>query len=214
MNLDSRFEMEYASGFYEPMIEALLLSSLKAGGVFYDVGAHIGLFSLLAARIVGQTGSVFAFEADPENAERIQEHRRRNGLDNIQVIPSAVWSSAGRLTFARASANSSRNQGAVTVSAANEKTNTIQIEAVTLDAFAQEHLPPTLVKIDVEGGEAAVLEGSEELFKSKSPMLICEVHNQEAANYVIRWLESNQYGFRWIEETTGFPRHLWAKHEP
>jgi FkbM family methyltransferase len=213
MHLDSRFETNYASGAYEPLIEAVLLSGLEAGGVFYDVGAHIGLFSLLAARVVGKSGSVFAFEADPENAERIKEHASRNGLDYIHVVPCAVWSSPGRLAFERASADSSRNQGAVANDFSKANKNTIEVEAVSLDAFAQKHKPPTLIKIDVEGGEAAVLDGSKETFKSNAPLLICEVHNQRAADYVTRWLGSNSYVFDWIEESADFPRHLLAKRD-
>src|SRR5260370_41721829 len=64
VRLDGRFEMEYACGTYEPAIEKAMLSDLKPGSVFYDVGAHIGILSLVAARIVGKSGAVFAFEAD------------------------------------------------------------------------------------------------------------------------------------------------------
>src|SRR5260370_10311447 len=67
VRLDARFEMEYASGTYEPLIAKAMLSCLGPGSVFYDVGAHIGILSMLAARIVGESGAVFAFEADPDN---------------------------------------------------------------------------------------------------------------------------------------------------
>lgn len=211
MHLDSRFEIGYASGKYEPMIEALLLSCLHPGDVFYDIGAHIGLFSLLAARVVGKSGSVFAFEADSDNVERIKEHASRNGLDQIQVIPCAVWSNPGLLSFERVSAGSSRNQGAVTTDASMHNENTIEVEAVSLDSFVREHIPPTLIKIDVEGGEAEVLGGGKETFRLNAPLLICEVHNSGADDYVTKWLSSNSYVFNWIEESTDFPRHLWAK---
>jgi FkbM family methyltransferase len=210
MNLDCRFETDYASGNYEPMIEALLLSGLKPGGVFYDVGAHIGLFSLIAAQVVGKSGLVFAFEADPENAERIREHSERNRLPQICVIPCAVWSTPGRIAFERASANSSRNQGAVTSNPSLERANTIVVEAVNLDAFSKAHLPPTMIKIDVEGGEAAVLAGSQETIRLNAPILICEVHDKKAAEHIIPWLTSSNYAFDWVEVHGGFPRHLWA----
>jgi FkbM family methyltransferase len=213
LHLDSRFETAYASGCYEQEIEALLLSGLQPGGVFYDVGAHIGFFSLLAARIVGSSGSVFSFEADPENAERIKQHASRNGLDHIHVIPLAVWSSPGPLIFELASSNSSRNQGAVISDRSKPNKNTIEVNSISLDAFAQAYPPPNLVKIDVEGGEAAVLKGSGEVFQSNSPILICEIHSQEAADDVLSWLKSNNYSFQWIKETHGYPRHLRAKLE-
>ena len=210
MHLDSRFEIDYASGNYEPMIETLLLSSLRSGDIFYDVGAHIGLFSLLAARRVGKSGSVFAFEADPENAERIREHANRNGLKQIHVIECAVWSSPGRLSFVRVPVDSSRNQGAVVDNPSIYSEATIEVRSVSLDNFVQEHLRPTLIKIDVEGGEADVLVGSRETLKSSTPLVICEVHNQRAADCVVQCLRSNGYAFDWVEKCTNFPRHLFA----
>jgi FkbM family methyltransferase len=59
---------------------------------FYDIGAHIGFFSLLAARIVGPFGHVISFEADPEVAARLRENLARNGFDQATVVQKAVWS--------------------------------------------------------------------------------------------------------------------------
>jgi len=59
----------YAGGEYEPPIQQALSKHLKAGSVFYDVGAHIGIVSLFAARLVGSKGAVFAFEADVQRHE-------------------------------------------------------------------------------------------------------------------------------------------------
>ena len=80
IRLDPRFEMDYVRGVYEEVVERTLPQKLRPGSVFYDVGAHIGLLSLVAARLVGTHGTVFAFEADPANAARVDEHARRNGL--------------------------------------------------------------------------------------------------------------------------------------
>jgi len=211
MHLDPRFEMDYAAGAYEPMIVEAMVSGLEPGSVFYDVGAHIGVFSLLAARIAGETGAVFAFEADPDNAERIKEHARRNGLDQIHVVPYAVWNSPGKLAFQRAPVNSSRNQGAVASGLQIQNENMTQVEAITLDSFSQEHLAPALIKIDIEGGETAALQGSENLFTLHRPILICEVHNQVAEEFVTEWLRSKHYSLTPLGESCVFPRHLLAK---
>lgn len=210
LHLDPRFEMDYASGKYEPQIQNILSSHLRPGSVFYDVGAHIGVLSLLAARCVGRTGSVFAFEADPENVQRIEAHARRNMLDQIQTIPCAVWSSAGQLQFERASAQSSRNQGTVTAEGSVSSSNTVEIEAVSLDGFVSGHRPPTLIKVDVEGAEAAVLRGSEKVFAQGKPVLICEVHNERAAEEVSKWLVERGYTLEWLQGAPKFPRHLLA----
>jgi len=211
VHLDPRFEMDYATGNYEPLIENAILSGLGTASVFYDVGAHIGIFSLLAARIVGKTGLVFAFEADPDNAQRIREHARRNGLDQIHVIPCAVWSSPGKLTFQRALSNSSRNQGAVASDPQIRNENMTEVEAVSLDSFSLEHVAPTLIKIDIEGGEAAALEGSQTIFTLHRPMLICELHNIVAEEHVTQWLSSKRYRLTSLEESSAFPRHIVAR---
>src|SRR5438046_2678167 len=77
IHLSPRFEMEYLKGDYEAPVERILLSNLRPGTVFYDVGAHIGIFSLIAARNLGAHGSVFVFEPDPTNVRRIKEHASR-----------------------------------------------------------------------------------------------------------------------------------------
>jgi FkbM family methyltransferase len=210
-HLDPRFEMVYASAKYEPPIQQALSKHLEPGSVFYDVGAHIGIVSLYAARLVGTKGAVFAFEADPDNAERIKEHVRQNMFDQIQVVPCAVWSSAGHLRFERASGQSSRNQGAVTTGPPVGSENTIEVEAIALNDFAQTHPPPTLIKIDVEGAEADVLRGSETIFARSKPVLICEVHHRQAAEGVTQWLKERGYTFEWVESSSQFPRHLLAR---
>lgn len=87
----------------------------------YDVGAHVGFISLVAAQLVGPEGKIFAFEADLENSARIFDHARMNRLPQIEVIRSAVWSTSKPLSFRRASGASSRNTGTVLQPAENSE---------------------------------------------------------------------------------------------
>jgi FkbM family methyltransferase len=212
IHLNPRYEMEYLEGDYEASVERILLSNLRPGTMFYDVGAHIGVFSLIAARNLGVKGSVFAFEPDPANVRRIKEHVARNQLDAIRIIPKAVSSTDGRLRFQRASFQSSMNRGVLLEDASAPQESTIEVESITLDAVAREHALPSLIKIDVEGSEAAVLQGSEEIFRSAKPLLVCEIHNEQASSDVTRWLLERGYKFQWIESSTKFPRHLFATY--
>jgi FkbM family methyltransferase len=212
IHLNPRYEMEYLEGSYEAPVERILLSNLRPGTVFYDVGAHIGVFSLIAARNLGAYGAVFAFEPDPSNVRRIKEHASRNQLDAIQIIPKAVSSTGGRLRFQRASFQSSMNRGVLVEDAYAAEESTIEVESITLDAVAREHALPSLIKIDVEGSEAAVLQGSEEIFRTTKPLLVCEIHHEQASSDVTRWLLTRGYVFQWLESSTKFPRHLFATH--
>jgi FkbM family methyltransferase len=214
VNLDPRYETSYVEGRYETVIQSALSQYLASGSVFYDIGAHIGVVSMYAAQLVGVHGRVFAFEAAPENASRLQEHLTRNNLPQIRMIGCAIWSSRGRVRFERAPAQSSRNGGAVTTQTTTERNDTIEIDAVALDDFARENPLPTVIKIDVEGAEADVLRGSEEVFRRAKPVLICEVHNDDAKANVTRWLEERNYQFDWLEHTLQFPRHLLATPRP
>ena len=211
LNLDPRFEMNYASGqLYEMNLQRALSAYLQPGSVVYDVGAHIGVVSMFAAELVGPIGRVFAFEADPENVRRIEAHVQRNDLAQIQVFSCAAWSSSGNLSFERASARSSRNQGSVAKASGGTEQGTIVVESIRLDDFAQQHPPPTLLKIDVEGGEADVLLGCEQIFSRSHPVLICEVHHRQAEEDVCRWLSQRGYTLKWLGGSAEFPRHLLA----
>jgi FkbM family methyltransferase len=215
LNLDPRFEREYAQGLYEPAIQKALAEQLRGGGTFYDVGAHIGFFSLIAARLVGKSGAVYAFEADPANAARIERQVHANGFPQIEVIPSAVWSRSEVLRFQRASEFSSHNQGSVVATRGGaDNAAIIEVSALSLDEFAQDHKSPTLLKIDVEGGEAEVLRGAEQLFSDAKPALICEVHDPQSMEFIESYLAEKQYSLKWLHREDRFPRHLLAQPFP
>jgi FkbM family methyltransferase len=208
--LDPRFEMDYAGGKYELQVQTALLTHLKPGSVLYDVGAHIGVVSMFASGLVGSGGAIFAFEADPENAERIRAHAQRNNLSHIQVFSYAVWSSDGQVRFERASADSSRNQGSVAKLSTGPRQDVIAVESITLDSFANGHLLPTLIKVDVEGTEAEVLRGCSQIFVRSQPVVICEIHNRQAEEDVSKYLRQRNYSLKWLADSVQFPRHLLA----
>jgi hypothetical protein len=87
----------------------------------------------------------------------------------------------------------------------------INVPAVTLDSFvAAGELPPQLVKIDVEGGEYEVLRGGKKLFTKQRPLVIAEVHHQQAAEQITTWLDEYQYCAHWSIPKEKFPRQLFA----
>ena len=209
LNVDPRYEYDYVEGPYEPILQQVLAEQLHEGATFYDVGAHIGFFSLIAARLVGESGAVFAFEADPENARRIKQHISKNAPAQIEVSPVAVWSQSGNIRFQRGSEFSSHNTGSIVTG--RDAGATIEVEAVTLDEFAENHRAPTLIKVDVEGGEIHVLRGAVRLFSNTRPALFCEVHNQKASGLVESYLAQWRYSLRWLTGEADSRRHLLAQ---
>jgi FkbM family methyltransferase len=194
-------------------IQSLLRDLLRPGDVFYDVGAHIGFFSIIAARLVGNDGRVFAFEAAPENVSALEQNARKNDFGQIVINPVAVWSKCGNFSFGRPypGALAGAILDATSQGSCGPASLQIQVPTITLDRFAESHSPPKLIKIDVEGAEPEVLEGATRLAAQNRPALICEVHHQRAAASVQAWLANNGYQFKWMTGGRAFPRHLVAQ---
>jgi len=167
-------------GTDEPAVQAAVQKHLRSGMTFYDLGANIGFFSLLASRIVGPTGHVASFEADPEIAARLTENLAFNKFAHASVEQKAVWSELGTVTFSRVNASISPDRGLGHVSVAEKgATHTISVAAVSLDQYIQSHSAPDFVKCDVEGAEVAVFDGAERLLREKRPILLVEMHSPE-----------------------------------
>ena len=137
---------------WETEVVRELTRALRPGDVFFDVGAFVGAFTLLGSRLVGPAGKVVAFEPDPNARETLERNLTANGVDNVIVAPYAVGDHVGKVRLSA----SGDSVGHVT------PTGGIEIEQVTFDSFcADRGLTPTVMKIDVEGSEAAALSGSE-----------------------------------------------------
>src|SRR5262249_13738358 len=175
----------------------------------------LGSVALGTARMVGKLGRVIAFDGDPENVLRLRGNGSRNRLeDRLQVVHAAVWSDtrSDGISFRRGGAVGS--QGGVEADGNRPVLGTgeiITVRAITLDDFIASGGPvPHLVKIDVEGGEYQVLRGGARLFASQKPLIIAEVHHQQAADQISAWLDEYRYCSHWEIPREGFPRRLFA----
>jgi len=178
LRLNPRTGKTYFEGAGEEAVQQVLQKHLKPGMTFYDVGANIGLFSLIAARLVGENGRVMAFEADPEIAGRLREHLARNEFGWATVEEKAVWNEAKPLYFARTDPQTSPDRGLGHVASA-AGVETIEVPGVTLDKFVETDRSPDLIKCDVEGAEVEVFRGAQKLLKEKRPIIVCEMHSEE-----------------------------------
>jgi FkbM family methyltransferase len=123
-----------------------------------DVGAHVGYFSLLAARQVGPTGKVFSFEPDPINFELLERNINLNGYTNITAVNAAVADAVGSRTLFQTTLDSGRHS---TYHHGLPESGSVEVDTWTLDAFIETKDWPVidLVKVDVEGAEVDVLNG-------------------------------------------------------
>lgn len=175
LRLNPRTGQHYLRGYAEAATQNILVSHLRPGMVFYDLGANIGLFSMLGARLVGLRGKVFSFEPDLEVAQRLRENADRNGFTNITVVASGVWSSTGMLEFHAAEPSSpDHGTGKFAVGGGGRLTH-----CISLDDFVETQAPPDAIKCDVEGAEVEVLRGARRTLAVRTPWVLCETHSPE-----------------------------------
>jgi len=106
LKLNPRTGQNHVRGEAENAVQRILAARLCPGMVFYDLGSNIGLFTLLAARLVGVAGKVFSFESEPVVAARLRRNVERNQSANVTVVEAVVWSSNGNADFVTADLSS------------------------------------------------------------------------------------------------------------
>lgn len=167
-------------GLYEIRVIDALRRLLGPGGVFVDVGAHIGYHSAIAADIVGTTGAVYSFEPVRVHFERLERMARMNPAHDIVPVRAAAADRNGDATISIAG---SSNAGWNTLvpghmpPAREERTERVRL--IRLDEFLQERgvRTVTLIKIDVEGFELPVLNGLRSFLATtpEPPPIVCEI---------------------------------------
>ena len=146
---------------YEPESTKLVIEEIQRGNTVFDVGAHIGYYTLLFAKLVGPQGKVVAFEPHPKTFEILAGNVTRNSYQNVALERVGLSNQTGtaKLYLHESSSgdHSLRNLG---------EASAIEIETRRADEF--NYSIPDFVKIDVEGAELLVLQGMKELL-SRNP---------------------------------------------
>ena len=160
----------------QEMLE-LFVDHLQTGDVVWDIGAHVGVYSLLAYDIVGQTGRVYAFEPEPRTYGMLRQNCKLNKAHNLDVLPIALGDEDGEATL-----YTDWRAGLGIHKLFYETRLQKRGTAVTLhkgDTLIKNQTarPPTVVKLDVEGWEYAVLTGMTSAL-SHCRLLLIEVHPQ------------------------------------
>lgn len=164
MHLDLRDWVDshlFAKGDYEPDVSAVIKKILRPGDHFVDVGANIGFFTILASRIVGDSGKVTSFEPSKNVFHRLSRNVALNGIHNAVLHNSAVSDTAGEVILHLGPISHSGITSLRPLEEYDGSTErTERIDAVTMDSlFVNSSKSPRLLKIDVEGAEFKVLNG-------------------------------------------------------
>jgi FkbM family methyltransferase len=159
-------------GTWENEITAIFETLVRPGMTVVEVGANVGYFTLLAAKLVGPRGRVHAFEPDPEVCELLRDNVEINGYDDrVRVRRAAVGEAAGRATFHAATRH--RGNGSLIpalnqLGDASAEIRAFEVELTALDACEIERLD--LLKVDAEGSEARVFRGAARTIARSGPM--------------------------------------------
>lgn len=192
-----------SKGVYEPLQTKLFLETLKAGDVFFDVGANIGYYSILASSKIGNTGKVYSFEPDIHNVQILEKNIELNNASNVKITKKAVSDKTGFVNFK----SSALSKGDSAISISNSEGN-ISIPSITLDDFvAETGVYPNVIKIDVEGAEIMALKGAKGLFsRAKQPIVLFIEYNPQSLRqvsqadplYLLNILEESGFKIKYI----------------
>jgi|SRR5580700_5914570 FkbM family methyltransferase len=177
---------------------------LKPGMNVLDIGAHHGLYTLLASKCVSPGGSVVAFEPSPRERERLLQHVRLNSCQNVSLEPFALAEVSGTATLYVVDGwddwcNSLRPP------AINQSSRAVQVKIIPLDDYLSRRsdFPIDFIKLDVEGAELSVLRGAARLLRGvPRPVVLAEVQDVRTKpwNYRAREIIDflTQYGYEWF----------------
>ena len=167
---------------------------LRDGMTVWDIGAHVGLYTLASARAVGPAGQVHAFEPVPENLRFLKRRLGLNRLTNVKVWDAAVGDRSGSVRMAPGDSPSEYHV---------EPTGPAEVPAITLDDWwaRSGSAPPHLVKIDVEGSEVAVLRGGSWTLGQHRPPIYLALHGDHQRVECGRLLA--QWGWRVVSLVPG-----------
>ena len=184
-------------GTYESEKQFAFSRFVRQGMVVYDIGAHVGVYTILASTLVGVEGRVIAFEPLPHNLFYLHKHLKINSVNNVSVIETALSDKSSLSTFAVGQTSS---MGRL------DSSGSLTVQSFTLDEIIHLHkLPiPEIIKMDIEGGEADALKGAAQLLSKTSPIIFLATHGEAVREECRTFLASLAYDMdALIGDTTG-----------
>ncbi len=172
MWLDDKDSLGLSSnnGIFEPQEIELVKQHVSLGDTVVDIGANIGYYTLIFARLVGEHGKVFAFEPDPTNFALLKKNVEINGYSNVVLVPKAVSNEnkTAKLFLCE------HNQGMHRVYNSVFCNDSIEIEFLKLDDYFQDE-KISFIKIDIEGAEYNAIQGMRNLlYRNRGVKLLTE----------------------------------------
>jgi len=148
---------------------------LREDSVFWDIGAHYGMYSILAAAYSKGPERIFAFEPDTEAVSILYKNLKYNQLEErVKVFDTAVYSVPGEQEFDMQNGNS--NSHLIIGEDKNIKGLVKKVNSTTLNILSQNLPIPHIIKIDTEGAELEIIKGGDILLSNRDVVFVCELH--------------------------------------
>ena len=152
-------------GNYEADHASALPHLIKPGMIAYDVGANAGFYTLALARLVGETGHVFAFEPVARSVYNLRRHLELNKLRNVTVVQTAISNGSSLLKFGDFRPS---------------KENSYLVHSMSLDQFIAAGNPyPSFIKMDIEGAERMALDGAVAILSKRDATWMLATHSHD-----------------------------------
>jgi FkbM family methyltransferase len=189
-------------GSYELEMQKRVAQYVKPGDIFFDVGANVGFYSVLAARLT-DPGMVYAFEPLPKNLCYLRKHIELNRIQNIKIVEMAISDEVGTGFF---EVENTRAMGRL------QESGNLRVRTSTLDALLSEGkvAPPDCIKMDIEGAEFHALLGARQCFTRYRPKLFLATHSSEVHDACCRILNSWDYVIQTAKGQSGNLSDLFA----
>jgi FkbM family methyltransferase len=149
---------------------------LQPGMTFIDVGAFHGIYSVIAARRLGNRSCVVAFEPSPRDRRRLQLHLRYNGIKSVVVEPYAIAAEEGEAAL-NVVVEGYQTMNSLRPPAVNHPVQQVAVQTMALDEYLRRNRidKVDLMKVDAEGSEIQIFNGAKTLLSCLRPVVICEV---------------------------------------
>lgn len=185
-------------GSYEFEKQVIIPQIVQPGDVVCDIGAHVGYFTIIFARLVGPTGAVYAFEPDSHNHSLIERHVALNGLKNVTAVKAGVGDRDG-VAYFEVGANSATGKIA--------PASATQIELIELTEFLVRNKlrTPNLIKMDIEGAERVVIPALLGFIVKNRINVLVSTHADSITRDLVVLLEGNGYTvepLQWANQPT------------
>ncbi len=166
-------ELLLSYGVHEPVSSEYYLRSLVPGDVIIDIGANIGYYALRAYAATNRMGRLICFEPVENNFSILQQNTEK--YDSITVYSQAISDTVGRIRFFQSEIP---NWGSLIQHDGMMYGASYEVDTVTLDAFLEQNpdIIPTVIRMDIEGGEIAAMNGAWKTIEQYHPKLFVELH--------------------------------------